>query len=70
MKTFAKSLQELIDENKLTPYELAQKSGVRKETIYALLRETSKTPTLKVLKKLAKGLGLKTWQLVKRTVSD
>jgi len=70
MTEFAEGLRRLLDEHKLTVYRLAERSGVADQTIHAILGGQSKAPGLPVLKKLAKGFGIKTWQLIRKTVKD
>lgn len=70
MTDFATGLKKLLVERQMTVYELSKRSGVADQTIHNILHQQSKSPTLAIVRKLAKGLGLKTWQLVRRTVSD
>lgn len=56
--TFGEMLLMLLEEKKMTPTELAHKSGVGKTTISELINGRTKEPTFSKAKALADGLGV------------
>jgi transcriptional regulator with XRE-family HTH domain len=63
MKTFAKHLSRLREQKDMTRYRLAQLSGISKEGI-SKLESSGSDPKLSTLVKLARALGIKTWELL------
>jgi transcriptional regulator with XRE-family HTH domain len=61
--TFAKHLSRLREQKDMTRYRLAQLSGISKEGI-SKLEEADSDPKLSTLVKLARALGVKTWELL------
>lgn len=54
----SKRLSELLDERKMTPYQLYIKSGVPKSTISNLLNCTYPSMKLRVIHEVCQGFGI------------
>lgn len=57
METISTVLQTLMDRKRLTPKELAEGSGVNKNTIYTILKRDTTTVNIHTLKQLADYFG-------------
>ena len=61
---FGRTLRRLRTEKQLTQEELAQRSGVDYKYLQKLEGQNPSSPTLLILEKLAKGLGISLSELV------